>query len=107
MTHTPPKPSETNDTQAQGWMEQANCKGQTIVMFPQHHKDATYIEPARRLCHACPVRIPCLDYALEFPPADMHGVWAGLTPRQLAAEQRARGIRAVRPTLAAMWGDGR
>ena len=38
-------------------------------------------------------------------PADMHGVWAGLTPRQLAAEQRARGIKAIRPTLAAMWGD--
>ena len=101
----------TDDTQASDeldqsdWMDHANCKGQTQRMFPQHHKDATYIEAARGLCRACPVSEPCLDYALEFPPADMHGVWAGLTPRQLAAEQRARGIKATRPTLAAMWGD--
>lgn len=86
-------------------MDLAACKGQTRMMFPQGHKDATYIDEARKLCRSCPVKEPCLDYALEFPPADMHGVWAGLTPRQLAAEQRARGIKAVRPTLAAMWGD--
>lgn len=74
-------------------------------MFPKHHKDASYIEQARQLCKDCTVRTPCLNYALEFPPADLHGVWAGLTPRQLAAEQRARGIVAVRPTLAALWGE--
>ena len=74
-------------------------------MFPQYHKDATYIEQARKLCKTCPVKTQCLNYALEFPPADMHGVWAGHTPRQLAAEQRNRGIKAIRPTLAAMWGD--
>jgi hypothetical protein len=33
----------------------------------------------------------------------MHGVWAGLTPRQLAAEQRRRGVRPDRPTLAQLW----
>mgnify|MGYP003330192031 CR=1 FL=1 len=95
---------QRRDTQQ--WQQHANCKHQTHHMFPQHHKDANYIEHARHLCNTCPVAEPCLNYALEFPPADMHGVWAGLTPRQLAAEQRARGIRAVRPTLAAMWGDG-
>lgn len=95
------------DTQATlAWAQHANCQGQTNTMFPQYHKDASYIEPARRLCATCPVKAPCLDYALEYPAADMHGVWAGLTSRQLAAEQRARGIRPIRPTLAAMWGDG-
>ena len=30
--------------------------------------------------------------------ADMHGVWAGLTSRQLAAEQRRRGVKPTKPT---------
>lgn len=85
------------------WRDEANCKGKTQFMFPKSYKDITYIPYARSLCRACPVRSECLDYALEFPAADMHGVWAALTPRQLAAEQRRRGIRAVRPTLAQMW----
>lgn len=98
-------PIKQTDTQAADWTQHANCRGQNHLMFPQHHKDANYIDQARQLCKTCPVHTPCLNYALEFPAADMHGVWAGLTPRQLAAEQKARGIRAIRPTLAAMWGD--
>lgn len=86
------------------WIENANCKGATHKMFPQHHKDITYIQEAREICAGCRVKEECLAYALEFPPADMHGVWAGLTSRQLAAEQKRRGIKAIRPTLAQMWG---
>jgi len=85
------------------WRDDANCKGKTEFMFPKSYKDITYIPYARSLCRGCDVRTECLNYALEFPAADMHGVWAGLTPRQLAAEQRRRGIRAIRPTLAQMW----
>lgn len=87
------------------WMRNAACKGKGHLMFPKEHKDITYIVEARALCADCPVKAECLEYALEFPPADMHGVWAGLTSRQLAAEQRRRGISPVRPTLAQMWGD--
>jgi len=87
------------------WFNQAACRGLTHLMFPKEHKDITYIAEARRICSECPVRAECLEYALEFPPADMHGVWAGLTSRQLAAEQRRRKIRPIRPTLAQMWGD--
>lgn len=87
------------------WMNHASCKGKTHVMFPKEHKDITYIVDARALCAECPVQPHCLEYALEFPAADMHGVWAGLTSRQLAAEQRRRGIRPIRPTLAQMWGE--
>ena len=86
-------------------MDDAACKGKTEEMFPIRPKDITYIAGARKRCRSCPVKASCLEYALEFPPGDMHGVWAELTPRQLAAEQRRRGIKAVRPTLAQMWGD--
>jgi hypothetical protein len=87
------------------WFDNAACKGKTLLMFPKEHKDITYIAQARAICKSCSVSKDCLEYALEFPPADMHGVWAGFTSRQLAAEQRRRGIRPIRPTLSQMWGD--
>lgn len=95
--------NQPNDKQA--WTHMAECRGQTAKMFPAHHKDTQYITAARKICGECPVRKECLNYALEFPAADMHGVWAGLTPRQLAAEQRRRGIRPTRPTISQMWAD--
>lgn len=85
------------------WKQYARCRGVTHMMFPAGHKDITYISPAREICAACPVTEQCLDYALSFPAGDMHGVWAGMTPRQLAAEQRRRKIRPTKPTLAEMW----
>lgn len=100
----PEVPSEL-EIQTKGWMHFANCKGQTLTMFPKAHKDISYIIGARALCEKCPVRERCLDYALEFPVADMHGIWAGMTSRQLAAEQRRRGVGPIRPTLSQMWGD--
>ena len=75
-------------------------------MFPKGHKDISYLALARSICRECPVKTECLEYALEFPPADMHGVWAGLTSRQLLDEQRRRGVVAVRPTIAGLWGFG-
>jgi hypothetical protein len=74
-------------------------------MFPREHKDITYITEARQICNQCPVKQDCLNYALTFPPGDMHGVWAGLTPRQLAKEQQRRKLRPTVPTLAQMWQD--
>ena len=101
--------NQTNLTDIQGidipktWMDNANCKGKTHLMFPKEHKDITYITQARNICKACEVREQCLNYALEYPPIDMHGVWAGMTSRQLAAEQKNRGIKATRPSLAQMF----
>ena len=87
------------------WMDRARCKNQTDKMFPKGHKDISYIQEAREMCANCTVRKKCLEYALEFPAADMHGVWAGLTSRQLAAEQKRRRIVPIRPTLSQMWGE--
>jgi hypothetical protein len=87
------------------WRNNANCKGKGELMFPKAYKDITYIPAARSLCRNCTVQTQCLEYALQFPTADLHGVWAGLTPRQLAAEQRKRGIKPIRPTLAQMWAN--
>jgi WhiB family redox-sensing transcriptional regulator len=98
-TQTTTPPNNTN------WQNQANCKNATHLMFPKEHKDITYIAQARKICAECEVKPQCLTYALNFPAGDMHGVWAGLTPRQLAAEQRRQNIRPTIPTLAQMWSD--
>jgi hypothetical protein len=102
-----PKNTEIHTTNIHNnlWTKKAACKGQTHHMFPQHHKDITYIQTARQICSTCPVQKQCLNYALQYPPADMHGVWAGMTSRQLAAEQKRLGIKATRPTLAQIWNE--
>lgn len=86
------------------WQDDAACRGKTELMFPKEHKDISYLPVARAICADCPVKEPCLEDALEYPSQDMHGVWAGLTSRQLAAEQRRRGITPSRPTLSQLWG---
>lgn len=97
--------TQTPAIQSLAWMKKANCRGATAAMFPREHKDITYIPGAREICAACKVREECLDYVMEFPMGDIHGVWAGMTPRQLANEQLRRGKRPTVPTLAQAWGD--
>jgi WhiB family redox-sensing transcriptional regulator len=46
--------------------------------------------PAKKVCAACPVRPPCLDWALA--TREPHGVWGGLSERErrgLLAGRRA------------------
>lgn len=49
------------------------------------------IDQAKQVCHACPVRAPCLGWALAHDPA--LGIWGGTTEDErralrLAASQR-------------------
>ena len=75
-------------------------------MFPASYGDKGYYSDAKKICESCPVSKECLDYALEFPALDMHGVWAGLTPNQLAREQRVRGIKPSRPSTSSIINGG-
>ena len=50
-------------------------------------------EPARRVCAACPVRQPCLDYAIT--NRITHGIWGGLAERERRA-LRSGWVRASR-----------
>jgi WhiB family redox-sensing transcriptional regulator len=73
---------------------------------------AARIDAARQVCAACPVRRPCLAYALRTRPAA--GVWAGFTPEEItgliaAAARPARPRRgtALRPAVTAGPRDAR
>jgi WhiB family transcriptional regulator, redox-sensing transcriptional regulator len=60
------------------WRELAACRGFDLsLFFPERGESA---EPARRVCAQCPVRQPCLDYAVT--NRIVHGVWGGLTERE-------------------------
>lgn len=56
------------------------------IFFPVSSK-AKATADAIELCHFCPVRIECRDYALAAGP-DLHGVWGGTTQEQRALIRR-------------------
>ncbi|HEX2318945.1 MAG TPA: WhiB family transcriptional regulator [Streptosporangiaceae bacterium] len=81
---------------AGAWAQDALCaQADPDAWFPEQGRTANM---ARRICAACPVRVPCLDYALS--GADTWagittGIWGGTTPRQRAAIRRARAGKAA------------
>jgi len=60
------------------------------LFFPP---DGGSAEPGRRICAQCPVREPCLDYAVS--NGIVHGIWGGLSERERRA-LRGRHLRATR-----------
>ncbi len=67
------------------WRQLAACRGTDLdVFFPERGETAG---PARQVCAACPVRQPCLDYALS--NRITHGIWGGLTERERRPLQSA------------------
>jgi WhiB family transcriptional regulator, redox-sensing transcriptional regulator len=76
------------------WQARAACRGpQSSVFFPPSHferKDEKEAREARAktICSTCPVRKPCLDYAIRI--REPHGIWGGLNEterKQLLARQ--------------------
>ena len=61
MTARPPR-HHSQARFAARWRELAACRGTDLnLFFPERGESAG---PARRVCAACPVREPCLDYAI-------------------------------------------
>ncbi len=60
------------------WQQAARCRGiDPDVFHPQSDEEA---EEAKAICASCPVREPCLEYALVV--REKLGVWGGLTERE-------------------------
>ena len=78
---------------SEAWQVKAACRGPqaSSVFFPPasvERKDQKEEreERAKVICATCPVRRPCLDYALQI--REPHGIWGGLNEverRQLLA----------------------
>ena len=68
------------------WRALAACRGADLdLFFPDRVESA---EPARLVCTGCPVREPCLDYALRL--GITHGIWGGLAERDRRALRSGR-----------------
>ena len=48
--------------------------------FPEQHKPSELRDIARSICLRCPVKEPCLDWAVKLP--ELHGIWGGLSVKQ-------------------------
>jgi WhiB family transcriptional regulator, redox-sensing transcriptional regulator len=60
------------------WRQQAACHGTDLdLLYPERGESAG---PARQVCARCPVRQPCLEYALS--NRITYGIWGGLTERE-------------------------
>lgn len=78
------------------WQLRAACRGpQSTVFFPPstfERKDEKAAREARAkdICRTCPVKEPCLDYALNIK--ENHGIWGGLNEAERRNLVAARAI---------------
>ncbi len=78
------------------WQRLAACRGEDSVYFfapsyfEKRGEKLAREAVAKRICATCPVRLPCLDYALTTREA--HGVWGGLneTERRTILKRQAQ-----------------
>ena len=70
------------------WQDDAACKGKPITMFvpdTDMPRDRDYVA-ALQYCKGCPVRVYCLNYAMEYEQDQRYrfGVFGGMTPQERA-----------------------
>jgi WhiB family redox-sensing transcriptional regulator len=68
------------------WMAEGNCAEKPPSLF--FPSDGVGVDVARKVCVDCPVKSPCLEYALEHRID--HGVWGGTSERERRRILRAR-----------------
>lgn len=65
-------------TEERPWVVFSACKdAEPELFFPATYEDS---REAVAICNSCPVRIDCLEYALE--ARERFGIWGGMTPKQ-------------------------
>jgi WhiB family redox-sensing transcriptional regulator len=73
------------------WMAKGNCRDHPpATFFPS---DGVGVDVARRICANCPVKSPCLEYALR--NGVDHGVWGGTSERERRRIARQRRLAAA------------
>jgi WhiB family redox-sensing transcriptional regulator len=78
---------------SQEWRTAAACRGQDPEWW--HPVRDASVEPHRRICRSCPVKVKCLEYALAGGAKGDGGIWAGSSARDRRRARR-RGLDARR-----------
>jgi WhiB family redox-sensing transcriptional regulator len=69
----PVKPAPERLFERADWMVWAECKHlDSAIFFPERHEDGRL---AKQICADCPVRVLCLNYALD--NREQFGIWGG------------------------------
>lgn len=68
------------------WWDYAACLGMDPdLFFPERGES---VAAAKEVCQDCPVRLTCLQYALD--NKEHHGIWGGVSERERRRIRRAR-----------------
>jgi len=71
------------------WMNKGNCFGvDPNIMIPVEKSDEHI---AKEICQGCPIKEPCLDYALSHQE---DGIWGGTDRRERYKIRKARRLQA-------------
>ncbi|MBY4130170.1 WhiB family transcriptional regulator [Rhodococcus fascians] len=67
------------------WQLRARCRSMPVAMFFPAHNASRYTkiiteQSAKAVCAQCPVRVACLDHAIE--AREPYGVWGGLSAKE-------------------------
>lgn len=76
------------------WRTQAACLSHDPELFfagGESGPTQAALQRARAVCSGCPVRMDCLEYALETGPR--YGIWGGMTQDEIRALRRRRKLR--------------
>lgn len=85
-----------NETEV-AWMQEGLCRFYPpAAFFPS---DGNGVTAARAICAECPVKAPCLEYALE--NRIEHGVWGGCSERERRRQLKRRRQEAEQRNLVA------
>jgi WhiB family transcriptional regulator, redox-sensing transcriptional regulator len=95
--HLPGRPARSGDAD---WRDQAACRGiDPELFFPIGNAGPALLQigRAKQVCARCPVRMPCLDWALD--SGQEAGVWGG------TSEEQRRALRPRRMCPASIHAD--
>ncbi len=75
------------------WQESAACRDYDNLLFFGEEGESELERQAREtrakaVCATCPVREPCLEFAME--TNQKYGIWGGLTDKERASLKRRR-----------------
>ena len=80
------------------WQTHASCRGMDPDLFFPQRGEGT--REARLVCATCPVRQPCLDYAID--GGEAFGMWGGLSGRERRRIRRLGAAGIDTPTPVAL-----
>ena len=77
----------TQESADRSWLDRAACQGLDTNLFFTERGEST--AQVKAVCKACPVRVDCLNYALD--TGQHFGVWGGVSERGRRRMRRGRG----------------